>query len=425
VTLSVSRARANTLNSQTGTLKVVVINDFAHVNGGAAKVAINSATALAERGYAVTFLAAVPPVASELTESPVQVVLTGQRDIKSDPNRFRAMTQGIWNRDASRALGRILAQSDRENTIVHIHGWSKALSSSVVRVAVLHGFSIVVTLHDYFYACPNGGFFNFPKTEICSLQALSLACLQENCDRDGYPQKLWRSARQLVQNEYGFLSGRIKHFICLSGLSEQVLRPYLPNDAHIYRVPHAIEFEKQEPVQVALNTKFVGVGRLSREKGFDLLAHAAGSGGAEVTLVGDGPERARIQSIEKRVRVTGWQSASGVEKHLRSARAFVLPSLVYEAQPVSVLEAAALGVPAIVPDTCAARELVDDGVTGLWFRGGDATDLAKKVAFLQDGALAARLGHAAYQKYWAAPYTMAGHIDSLELCYQLVLQSRS
>jgi len=40
-----------------------------------------------------------------------------------------------------------------------------------------------------------------------------------------------------------------------------------------------------------------------------------------------------------------------------------------------VLEAAALGVPAIVADTSAARDLVRDGHTGLWFKGGDALSL--------------------------------------------------
>lgn len=420
-----AKAGSCTLNRRPGILNVVIVNDFAHVNGGAAKVAVGSAVALADRGYSVTFLAAVPPVASELAGSTVNVALTGQHDIKSDPKRYRAVVQGIWNGSASKALAQILAESDRGNTIVHIHGWCKALSSSVVHEAVRHGFSTVVTLHDYFYACPNGGFFNFPKTEICSLRALSAACLRENCDRDGYPQKLWRSARQFVQNEYGFGSDRIKHFICLSRLSEQVLLPYLPANAHLYRVPHAVEFEKREAVPVARNTQFVGVGRLSQEKGFDLLAQAAASTQAEVTLVGDGPERAKIEHICKQVRITGWQPASGVEKYLRTARAFVLPSLLYEAQPVSVLEAAALGLPAIVPDTCAARELVEDGVTGLWFHGGDAIDLARKMSALQDAALATRLGQAAYERYWAAPYTMERHIESLESCYESVLQSQN
>jgi glycosyltransferase involved in cell wall biosynthesis len=387
-------------------------------------VAVDSALALAQRGHSVTFLAAVPPVAAELAQSAVRVVVTGQHDIKSDPSRLRAVTQGIWNNNASARLAQILSKCDSGNTIVHIHGWSKALSSSVIREAILLSFSVVVTLHDYFYACPNGGFFNFPKNQVCSLRALSTACLRENCDRDGYPQKLWRTVRQVVQNEYGFGHNKVKDFICLSGLSEEILRPYLPENSKIYHIPNAVGFEKQEPVSVAQNSQFVALGRLSSEKGLGLLARAAASMKAEVTFVGDGPERANIECIYNKACITGWQSALEVQKYLRKARALVQPSLSYEAQPVSVLEAAAMGLPAIVPDTSAARELVQDGVTGLWFRGGDVLDLERKMSALQDAHLASRLGHGAYERFWSNPYTMGRHVQSLEICYNSVLRSR-
>ena len=41
-----------------------------------------------------------------------------------------------------------------------------------------------------------------------------------------------------------------------------------------------------------------------------------------------------------------------------------------------------MGIPAIVPDTCAAREQVVDCVTGLWFRGGNSDDLQQKMEYL-------------------------------------------
>jgi hypothetical protein len=43
-------------------MHIVVVSDFAHVNGGAAQVAIGSARALAAAGTRVSFACAVPPV---------------------------------------------------------------------------------------------------------------------------------------------------------------------------------------------------------------------------------------------------------------------------------------------------------------------------------------------------------------------------
>jgi glycosyltransferase involved in cell wall biosynthesis len=401
-------------------LDIILLNDFGHVNGGAAQVAISEALGLAERGHRVSFLAAVGPVAPELSDSEVRVVLTDQFDIKNDPSRVRAATQGLWNPRAAGELAKLLGSTSPETAIVHVHGWCKALSSSVIRQAISAGFRVVLTLHDYFYACPNGGFFNSPKKTICHLKPLSVACLRDNCDRDGYPQKLWRSLRQGVQNGPGALR-EVRHFITLSDFSENILRPLLPANGMLYRVPNPIDVQRQPPVDVGRNTRFMAVGRMSAEKGLSLLAQAAADLEAELTIVGDGPCRDEVLTICRRAQVTGWSTKQQVEQQLGQARALVFPSLWYEAQPLVVGEAAARGIPAIVPDQCAAREWVVDGVTGLWFRSGDMSDLKEKMTVLQDRKTASRMGRAAYDRYWEAPYTLSRHIATLERCYHSIL----
>ena len=86
-----------------------------------------------------------------------------------------------------------------------------------------------------------------------------------------------------------------------------------------------------------------------------------------------------------------------------------------------VAEAAALGIPAIVADQCAGREMVENGVTGLWFRSGDHADLCEKMTMLQDSNTAAQMGRAAYARHWVAPFTLDKHLDLLETCYGSIL----
>ena len=71
-------------------MNVVVVNDFAHVNGGAAQVALSSANALAERGHDVTLFAAVGGSSAQAKRGAMRVVCTHQHDIASDPSRTRA-----------------------------------------------------------------------------------------------------------------------------------------------------------------------------------------------------------------------------------------------------------------------------------------------------------------------------------------------
>jgi len=242
-------------------IRVIVANDFAHVNGGAAQVALSSAVGLAERGYPVTFFSAVAPIADELRHPSINVVLTDQFDIKSDPSRLRAVTQGIWNPRSARTMEQVLVGADADRTILHVHGWTKALTSSIIRVALHRGVAVVITLHDYFYACPNGGFFNFQKKQSCPLRPLSAACLREHCDRDGYPEKLWRSIRLGVQNHFGFSNSKLLNFITISDFSENVLKPFLPPDAMIYRIESPSDFTKEAAVDVTRNNQFVCLGR--------------------------------------------------------------------------------------------------------------------------------------------------------------------
>ncbi len=68
----------------------------------------------------------------------------------------------------------------------------------------------------------------------------------------------------------------------------------------------------------------------------------------------------------------------------------MFPSLWYEGQPLTVLEAKGLGTPVIVADGCAGREEIEDGVSGLWFKGGDADDLARALERIGNDALVTR-----------------------------------
>jgi glycosyltransferase involved in cell wall biosynthesis len=402
-------------------MTIVVLSDFAHVNGGAAQVALSSAAALAGRGHRVVLFSAVGPIADELRRGVVEVVCTGQQEILADPNRFRAAVQGIWNWRAARALAARLDAMDPARTVVHVHGWTKALSSSVIRAAIRKGFRVICTLHDYFVACPNGGFFNYQTGTVCGLRPLGRACITSHCDQRSYPHKAWRVVRQVVQRTAGAVPSGIKHFIAVSEFSARILRPFLPQGSSCYLVPNPIESVPDRRVDIRSNTAYLSVGRVSKEKGVLLFAQAAKASGYPAVFVGDGEYGEELKRLHPGAEITGWLSREGVQERLGRARALVFPSLLYEAQPLAVLEAASRGVPAIVPDSCAARESVEDGVTGLWFRGGDVEDLIRKMAMLQDGNFADALGLGAYRRYWRNPPGMAEHVRALEDVYRRAL----
>lgn len=405
-------------------LDIIIVNDYAHINGGAAKVALQSAMALADRGHWVTVLAAVSPILPELHQHGVTVSCTDQRDIARNPNRLQASCQGVWNRAAVAAMRRLLAEKDPRTTIVHIHGWTKALSSSVVREAMNYRAHIIITLHDYFSTCPNGGFYNYPQAQICRLKGMSLKCIMTHCDKTGYSHKLWRVARQSVQKRQGGIPDRIKHYIAISDFSKKIIQPYLPAEAVVHDIPNPVAVEKQPAADPGRSSAFAFVGRLTPEKGIFLFAEACRRADVKSVFVGDGECRAELERRFPEAICTGWLAEQGVRHIMADSRAVLLPSLWYETQGLVVLEAAALGIPAIVADSCAGREYVVDGVTGLWFKGGDSGDLAKQISRLKDAALAGQMGLAAYDAFWSNPPTIDRHVSMLESVYGKMIGSR-
>jgi glycosyltransferase involved in cell wall biosynthesis len=403
-------------------MHVIILNDFGHVNGGAAKVAIDSACEIGRRGIRTTYFTAVNPVAAQLGEAGVHVVCTDQDELVRTRNKAEAAVRGIWNRKAAERMRALLSRGDRQKTVIHVHGWTKALSSAPVRVAARMGFQVVLTFHDYFLACPNGGFFDYQMNKICTLKPLGLACLARHCDVRSYGQKLYRVARQVVQQHFGLLPSGVQHYIAPSELGACVLRPFLPDGVKVHHVDNPIDAELKAPVAVGENVLFVTVARLSPEKGGLLAAQAASAIGASLDIVGDGVQAKVIQKIAEDIRVIGWLEPERVLAKLQEARALVLPSLWYEIQPLVVLQALARGVPAIVASSSGARELVENGVTGLWFRGGDVVDLADKMKMImKDDKLAAKLGRAAYRKYWERPRSVKTHVDTLLTVYRSML----
>lgn len=405
---------------------IIILNDFAHINGGAAQVAITSAIGLAARGYRVFYFCAVPPVDPKLAEDPnIQVISTGQKDILNNPNRVDAFVQGLWNQKSAAELGHLVQNLPASKTVVHVHGWTKALSPSLFPVLQSASYPTVVSLHDYFVACPNGGFYNYPRQKICTLTPLSLKCTATNCDVRSYPQKLWRIARGVAQKHVAHLPSGISEYIVASEMTEQILTPFLPADARIYRVPNPIDAPRQERVRAEINRTYTVVGRLSPEKGFDLAARAARRLGLSLEIIGNGPEIDAIRSLHPEAIFTGWLSREAMFDRLQHARTILFPSRLYETQGLVVSEAAALGIPAIVSDRTAASELIVERQNGLLFTSGDTESLIEKLSITEDDFLLQQMSQNAYEYYWANPLTIELHINQLLEVYGQVLHHQT
>lgn len=401
-------------------MRIVVVADHAHINGGLARVAIDSAKGFARRGHRVDFFAAVGPVEPGLKEAGVTVTLLDQPDVLSTSSLLRFGAQWLWNGAAAGALATLLASCEPTDTIVHVHGWAKALSPSIGWALKGAGLPVVHTLHEYYLACPNGGFYDYGAARNCDYKAMSPGCIAHDCDSRGYRRKLMRVGRHALMRHGSGLYDTARHLITISKLQRGIIAPYMPKGATFYEVGNPIDVTNLGPKGEHKPGGFVFVGRLSAEKGPRYFAQAAVIAGVTPVFVGDGPARAALEEEFPQAKFLGWRDPAQVREVLRAARALVFPSVWYEGQPLTVYESLALGTPVIVSDVCAGREAVADGETGFWFKSADERSLADAIARLEDDDLARRMARAAHARYWADPLTLDRHLDAVAAVYEKV-----
>ncbi|NEU11495.1 glycosyltransferase family 4 protein [Methylobacterium sp. BTF04] len=404
-------------------MHIVVLAEFAVASGGAEKVAVESARGLANAGIDVTYIQAIDGPVDPLLDHPrITRVCLGNADIWSRP-AHRAAFAGIWNADAARRLGAALARLPTPPDLVHLHQWTRSLSPSVFGTLFKQGVPVVATLHDYFLACPNGVYYRFDQDEPCTLAPLSAACLVAPCDGKSRLHKLVRVGRTAALR--GALRGRAFDVIHVSDASRTRMGALLGDLALTHhRVDNPVRVMRDVPADPARGDAIAYVGRLTREKGADLVAQAAAAAGLPALFIGAGPLEAELRAFPN-VEVVGWQAPDAVWRTLRTrARAIAAPSRWFETGPLTVYEALACGLPVVASTRAGAAEKVVDGVTG--FAVAPEVDaFAHAFRRLADDDCARSLGLAAHARYWAAPMTESAHAQALIQVYDDILTARS
>jgi glycosyltransferase involved in cell wall biosynthesis len=150
-------------------------------------------------------------------------------------------------------------------------------------------------------------------------------------------------------------------------------------------------------------------GRLLRGKGLDTLIEAfarvaEADAAAHLLLVGSGEGQAlsveaellaRVRDHGLRERVTFAGRVLAVEDYLRASDVFAFPSL-FEALGISLIEAAACGLPAVGSRTGGIVDVIEEGETGFLVEPGDARQLTEALSvLLADEELRVRMGRQA------------------------------
>ncbi|MFB7452595.1 glycosyltransferase [Streptomyces sp. NPDC056194] len=309
-----------------------------------------------------------------------------------------------WNPAVRTELAARL-RADRPD-VVHVHNVFPLLSPAVITACADAGVPVVATLHNYTQVCPPGTLHRDgrPCTE-CVGSAASLPAVRHGCYRNSRLATV-PLAVSLAVNRRRWWSG-VERFLCISAAQRDLLvSSGMP--AERLTVKHNF-VPDPGTVRTGAGEHVLFLGRLAEPKGVRLLMAAwdalAADGGVGVPLViaGAGPMEPEVTAWaagRDDVRYAGLYDPAQCREAVARSVAVVAPSMARETFGLVVAEAMAAGVPAVAAAHGGFVELVDEGVTGLLHRPGEAASLAACLRRVTDGPDRNReMGRAARHRY--------------------------
>ncbi|MCC8062570.1 MAG: glycosyltransferase family 4 protein [Rikenellaceae bacterium] len=312
--------------------------------------------------------------------------------------RLASLFSALYNRKSVREI-RELVQKERPDVAI-VHNLFPVISPAVLPVLKKAGVRVLMTLHNYRLVCPTGIFYTGGRIcERCGRCAgREWNCLTHKCEGSwagnfGYALRGWWSRVR------GYYSRNVDRFLALSDFQRNILSRYTGIPAERFAVvPNCIDpAAMPEPNGSGIDRgrRYVAyAGRLSREKGIDLLFETARMlPQVEFRVAGTAAEGYVLPEVPENVRLLGQLDKSGLADLYAGALAAVVTSRWYEGFPLSVIEAMYYAAPAVVPELGGLPEIVADGDAGLTYPAGSAATLAERIASLAgDPQKAAMLG---------------------------------
>lgn len=293
--------------------------------------------------------------------------------------KLRAACRGIHNRQAAQQLEAIQREGRFDAWLVH--NVFPSLSPLVFTTAQRLGVPVMFMMHNYRFGCINGTMVRDGlHCESCPRQGRWQG-VKYRCWHDSYLLSSYNTLFQLAMKRTGFLE-RTAAFIALSPSQVPYLETIGIPRERITVIPHFVDRqEAAPPCNPAGDVLFMG--RLSREKGADLLLKAwkeLNPSGRRLLICGTGPEEETLKGYVRKHGLSGVEFRGFVPQRdhaeLWAQCAFyAMPSTCPETAALSILEGWSYGRPALAFRIGAASDYLKPGETGWLAEAGSPESL--------------------------------------------------
>jgi glycosyltransferase involved in cell wall biosynthesis len=367
--------------------RILLVNTRHFLGGGDSTYTFNLAKILRDHGHQVAFFAMqgaknLPDANSDLFVSEIDYrTLIREGSMAS---RAKAVARGVYSVQARHQFSQMLGRFTPD--VIHLQNIHAHITPSVILEAKKRGLPVLWTLHDYKLICPNSHFLIDDTGQIC-----------EACGRAAYYQASLRRCKKgsFLASSMAGLEAVVHRLMRVRNLVDAFLAPsaFLKRlfidrgfpAARMYHLPYVL------PNDLLVTTVHDGdyvlfLGKLEQLKGISYLIEASRlTPNVKLVLAGrvEEPIASRLPTLlPPNAAYVGMKHGDELRGLLHGAMAVVLPSIWYENQPFSILEAFAAGKPVIASDLGGMAELIAGGERGLLAPPGNVEALASAMLWM-------------------------------------------
>lgn len=287
----------------------------------------------------------------------------------------------MWNMSASRKVRSKMNQFKPD--IVHLHNFHFASGPLIIRTVKKMGIPLVQTLHNYRVLCPSAILLHNNQLFLDSLQAdFPWSAVRKKVYKNSSILTFWLAVVFWFHKRMGTFK-KVDKYICLTEYSKKMIENSRL-DIKSNQLTIKPNFTKKVEVtsRSVRGNHFLFIGRLSAEKGIDILLNAFENSTETLKIGGDGPLKGLVEQKAKEcsnIVYLGSLKSQQVNQQLCKAQALIFPSIWYEGMPMTILEAFAVKTPVIGSNLGAMSSIIKDHTNGLHFEVGNVDDLKMKI----------------------------------------------
>jgi glycosyltransferase involved in cell wall biosynthesis len=376
-------------------MKVLLVNNHHFALGGAEKYYLSLGNLLQMHGHKVAYFSThdarnLPSIWSKYFINKVNVA---GRNLK---NLQRILSGIIYSKESRKNIAKLLDEFRPD--IVHLNNIYFRISPSIILEIRKRGIPVVETVHDYYLISPSANLYHGDGVCEVTKGGEYYKAVIHKCCKDSYIVSAFVALSFYLHNTIlGTYKKYIDAFIAPSLFMKNKLVEYGVNETKISYLPNFVE---RQPVRKEIKTTLdkgyvLYFGGLLIHKGVTELLYAAQKlPNIPFKIAGAGPEDGNLKKLSKKLKLRNVKFLGRLEgKKLQSvilhSTFCVTPSLWYENQPFSILEAYGLGKPVVASDIGGIPEIVIHGKTGLLSKPKDIVDFEKKILSLWNNPIKA------------------------------------